>query len=116
MGIKEQSVKPISVREMSTRDSHPSRTRLFVLSDVRLLREGLVLALSRQSSALLVGSSDEEHRGRIVKNTGDGLLAEFPSVVDAVRCAVEIQRGMMDRNTDTLEDKRITFRVGRRDR
>ena len=57
-----------------------------------------------------------EHRGRIVKNTGDGLLAEFPSVVDAVRCAVEIQRGMMDRNTDTLEDKRITFRVGRRDR
>ena len=64
----------------------------------------------------LVDPKIEEHRGRIVKNTGDGLLGEFPSVVDAVRCAVEIQRGMMDRNTDTPEDKRITFRVGRRDR
>jgi TolB-like protein len=47
-----------------------------------------------------------------VKNTGDGLLAEFPSVVDAVRCAVEVQRGMADRNAETVEDKRITFRVG----
>lgn len=42
-----------------------------------------------------------EHRGRMVKNTGDGFLAEFASVVDAVRCAVEIQRGMADRNTGT---------------
>ncbi len=40
------------------------------------------------------------HRGRIVKNTGDGMLAEFPSVVDAVRCAVEVQRAMLDRNAD----------------
>jgi len=47
-----------------------------------------------------------------VKNTGDGLLAEFSSVVDAVRCAVEVQRGMADRNAETVEDKRITFRVG----
>src|ERR1700739_2233507 len=53
-----------------------------------------------------------EHRGRIVKNTGDGLLAEFPSVVDAVRCAVEIQRGMADRNAETPEHRRITFRIG----
>jgi len=53
-----------------------------------------------------------EHRGRTVKNTGDGLLAEFPSVVDAVRCAVEVQRGMADRNAETPEDKRITFRMG----
>src|ERR1700724_1234383 len=53
-----------------------------------------------------------EHRGRIVKNTGDGLLAEFASVVDAVRCAVEVQRGMGDRNAETSEDKRITFRIG----
>ena len=60
----------------------------------------------------LVDPKIEEHRGRIVKNTGDGLLAEFPSVVDAVRCAVEIQRGMMDRNTDARADKHITFRVG----
>ncbi|MGB9644298.1 MAG: adenylate/guanylate cyclase domain-containing protein [Stellaceae bacterium] len=52
------------------------------------------------------------HRGRTVKNTGDGLLAEFASVVDAVRCAVEIQRGMAERSAETPEDKRITFRIG----
>jgi hypothetical protein len=53
-----------------------------------------------------------EHRGRTVKNTGDGLLAEFGSVVDAVRCAAEVQRAMADRNAETAEDKRITFRIG----
>src|SRR5215471_9625128 len=53
-----------------------------------------------------------EHHGRIVKTTGDGMLAEFPSVVDAVRCAVELQRAMIDRNTDIAEDERIAFRVG----
>jgi adenylate cyclase len=53
-----------------------------------------------------------EHRGRVVKNTGDGVLAEFSSVVDAVRCAAEVQRAMADRNAETPEDKRITFRVG----
>jgi adenylate cyclase len=46
--------------------------------------------------AQLVDPKIKEHRGRTVKNTGDGLLAEFPSVVDAVRCAVEVQRGMID--------------------
>jgi class 3 adenylate cyclase/TolB-like protein len=53
-----------------------------------------------------------EHRGRTVKNTGDGFLAEFASIVDAVRCAAELQRGMTDRNADIPEDKRIAFRVG----
>ena len=53
-----------------------------------------------------------EHRGRIVKTTGDGLLVEFPSVVDAVRCAVEIQRGMAERNAALPEGKRIDFRIG----
>jgi adenylate cyclase len=48
-----------------------------------------------------------EHRGRTVKNTGDGLLAEFPSVVDAVRCAADVQRGMIDRNAEIPEDKRL---------
>jgi len=52
------------------------------------------------------------HHGRIVKNTGDGLLAEFPSVVDAVRCAVEMQRGMTDREPDMPEARRIRFRIG----
>src|SRR6516162_2162454 len=53
-----------------------------------------------------------EHRGRVVKTTGDGILIEFPSVVEAVGCAVEVQQGMVDRNADVPEDKRITFRVG----
>jgi adenylate cyclase len=53
-----------------------------------------------------------EHHGRIVKNTGDGLLAEFPSAVNAVRCAAEIQRTMIDRNANIPEDKRIRFRIG----
>ena len=53
-----------------------------------------------------------EHHGRIIKNTGDGALLEFASVVDAVRCAVEIQRGMIDRNADFPQDRRIVFRFG----
>src|SRR5262249_12416880 len=60
----------------------------------------------------LVEPKIREHHGRTVKNTGDGLLAEFPSVIDAVRCATEVQRGMADRNAETVEEKRITFRVG----
>jgi len=60
----------------------------------------------------LVDPKIKEHRGRTVKNTGDGLLAEFPSVVDAVRCAVEVQRGMVDRNAETPEEERIRFRIG----
>jgi adenylate cyclase len=53
-----------------------------------------------------------EHRGRVVKNTGDGLLAEFQSVVDAVRCAVEVQRGIAERNGATPPAERVEFRVG----
>src|SRR5262249_44268684 len=53
-----------------------------------------------------------EHRGRVVKNTGDGFLAEFPSVVDAVRCALEVQCGMADRELEVPEDRRIRFRIG----
>jgi class 3 adenylate cyclase len=48
----------------------------------------------------LINPKISEHRGRIVKNTGDGFLAEFQSVVDAVRCAVEVQRGMADREPE----------------
>jgi len=53
-----------------------------------------------------------EHSGRVFKNTGDGLLAEFPSVVDAVRCAAELQRAMIDREAGIPEDRRIGFRIG----
>jgi len=54
----------------------------------------------------------EEHRGRIVKTTGDGLLAEFGSVVDALRCAVEVQRGMPGCDAEVDPEKRIAFRIG----
>jgi adenylate cyclase len=60
----------------------------------------------------LVNPKIAEHRGRIVKNTGDGFLAEFASVVDAVRCAVEMQHGMAERNASTTSEKRIEFRIG----
>jgi adenylate cyclase len=62
--------------------------------------------------AELVNPKIAEHRGRIVKNTGDGLLAEFPSVVDGVRCAVEVQRGMAERNEAAPPENRIEFRIG----
>jgi adenylate cyclase len=60
----------------------------------------------------LVEPKIREHRGRIVKNTGDGFLAEFASVVDAVRCAVEIQRRMAEREPEVREEQRIRFRIG----
>jgi adenylate cyclase len=60
----------------------------------------------------LIDPKIAEHHGRIVKTTGDGMLVEVASVVDAVRCAVEIQRGMVDRDAEIPEDKRITFRIG----
>jgi TolB-like protein/class 3 adenylate cyclase len=60
----------------------------------------------------LIDPKIKEHRGRTVKNTGDGLLAEFASVVDAVRCAVEIQRGMIDREPEGPEERCIRFRIG----
>ena len=60
----------------------------------------------------LVNPKIGEHRGRIVKNTGDGFLVEFASVVDAVRCAVEIQRGMPEREPVVPEERRIGFRMG----
>jgi len=53
-----------------------------------------------------------EHHGRIVKTTGDGMLAEFASVVDAVRCAVAVQQAMPERNTGVTADNRIELRIG----
>src|SRR6202045_3367360 len=60
----------------------------------------------------LVDPKIREHHGRIVKTTGDGVLAEFASVVDAVRCAAEIQRAMADRDLDLAEERRLRFRIG----
>jgi TolB-like protein/class 3 adenylate cyclase/Flp pilus assembly protein TadD len=62
--------------------------------------------------AELVHPKVSEHRGRVVKNTGDGLLSEFPSVVDAVRCAVDVQREMIARNAAIPAGHRIEFRMG----
>ena len=62
--------------------------------------------------AALIDHTIAEQNGRIVKTTGDGLLVEFPSVVDAVRCAVEWQEGMAARNADVPMEKRLSFRIG----
>ena len=53
-----------------------------------------------------------KHNGRIVKTTGDGLLLEFASVVDAVRCVIEVQTAMAEKTADVPEDRRIAFRIG----
>ena len=60
----------------------------------------------------LVDPSVKRHGGRVVKSTGDGVLAEFPSAVEAACCAVEVQRAMLDRNADVPEHRQIVFRVG----
>jgi len=60
----------------------------------------------------LVDTAIAAYGGRIVKTTGDGLLVDFPSVVDAVACAVTIQRGIIQRNANVGQDKRIVFRIG----
>ena len=67
---------------------------------------------AQRSSKELVDAKIAEHQGRIVKLTGDGMLVEFPSVVNAVACAAEIQGKMRERNADVPEGRRIEFRVG----
>src|SRR5271167_1294300 len=73
--------------------------------------EGTLAAL-KACRRELIDPKMAEHRGRIVKTTGDGALVEFASAVDAVRCAMEIQRAMAERNAALPEDRRIEFRVG----
>src|ERR1700746_3359665 len=85
-----------------------------VAGDSRPMWRGEAGAHQRGQAHLgeLLSPKIAEHRGRIVKNTGDGFLAEFPSVVDVVRCAVEVQRAMAERNATIPPDKRIEFRIG----
>jgi adenylate cyclase len=73
--------------------------------------EGTLTQLKRHRQSL-IDPKIAEHHGRIVKTTGDGILVEFASVVDTLRCAVEVQRGMAERNAEVPQDKRIEFRVG----
>jgi class 3 adenylate cyclase len=76
------------------------------------LDEGGTLAGLKVHRRELIDPKIAEYGGRIVKTTGDGLLLEFPSVVDAVRCAVDVQRGMAERNVAVSAEQRIDFRIG----
>src|SRR5271155_2095560 len=101
------------------------------MSDRAERRLGAILAADIAGYSRLMGADEEdtlaalratrrelgdpkiaEHRGRIVKTTGDGLLVEFASVVDAVRCAVEVQREMIARNASVPAERHIEFRIG----
>jgi adenylate cyclase len=73
--------------------------------------EGTLRSL-KEVRATIVDPRISNHKGRIVKTTGDGLLVEFPSVVDALRCAVEVQENMAERSAEMPEDRRLQFRVG----
>jgi adenylate cyclase len=103
---------------LSTADRVERRLTAVLAADVagysRLMgadEEGTLAQLKAHRRAL-IDPKIAEHRGRIVKTTGDGMLVEFASVVDALRCAVEVQRGMAERNSEVPQDKRIEFRVG----
>src|SRR2546425_3162645 len=104
-------------RAMETQ--HPERRLSAVLAaDVagysRLVgidEEG-TLARLRSLRMELIDPAIAAHRGRIIKTTGDGILVEFPSVVDAARCALDVQRGLARRNAEIAADRRIAFRIG----
>ncbi len=70
------------------------------------------IAKQKAHQAELIDPSIAEHQGRIVKLMGDGILVEFASVVDSIRCAVAIQQAMAERETDLPDDQRIRYRIG----
>ena len=74
--------------------------------------EGRILARLRTLRSDLIDPTIAVHHGRVVKSTGDGSIIEFRSVVDAVNCAIEVQRAMVERNAEVAPDKRIEFRIG----
>src|SRR5512144_947038 len=74
--------------------------------------EDRTLARLRALRSDLIDPTIAVHKGRVVKRTGDGALVEFRSVVDAVRCAVEVQNGMVERNAGLPPERRIEFRIG----
>jgi adenylate cyclase len=74
--------------------------------------EDRTLARLRALRSDLIDPTISVHHGRIVKRTGDGSIIEFRSVVDAVRCALEVQHAMVERNAGVALDKRIEFRIG----
>ena len=74
--------------------------------------EDRILARLRTLRSDLIDPTIAVHHGRVVKRTGDGAIVEFRSVVDAVNCAIEVQRAMVERNAEVAPDKRIEFRMG----
>ena len=74
--------------------------------------EDRILARLRALRSDLIDPTIAVHNGRVIKRTGDGALVEFRSVVDAVRCAIEVQNGMIERNAGVPQDRRIEFRIG----
>jgi adenylate cyclase len=74
--------------------------------------EDRILARLRTLRSDLIDPTIAVHNGRVVKRTGDGSIVEFRGVVDAVRCAIEVQNAMVERNAGVPEDRRIVFRVG----
>src|SRR5580704_6338612 len=74
--------------------------------------EDRILARLRTLRSDLIDPIISVHHGRVVKRTGDGAIIEFRSVVDAVRCAIEVQNGLIERNAGVPEDRRIEYRVG----
>src|SRR6187549_4193226 len=74
--------------------------------------EDRTLARLRALRSDLIDPTIAVHNGRVIKRTGDGALVEFRSVVDAVRCAIEVQNGMVERNSGVPQDRRIEFRIG----
>src|SRR5215831_15196208 len=74
--------------------------------------EDRTLARLRALRSDLIDPTISVHKGRVVKRTGDGVLVEFRSVVEAVRCAIEMQNSMVERNAGLPADRRIEFRIG----
>src|SRR5436305_6781021 len=74
--------------------------------------EDRILARLRALRSDLIDPTIAVHHGRILKRTGDGSIVEFRSVVDALRCAIEVQNAMVERNAGVPEDNRIVFRIG----
>src|SRR5215510_8571570 len=74
--------------------------------------EDRILARLRTLRSDLIDPTIAVHHGRVVKRTGDGAIIEFRSIVDAVRCAIEIQNSMVERNAGLAPDRRIEFRIG----
>ena len=74
--------------------------------------EDWTLSRLRALRSDLIDPAVANHHGRVVKRTGDGLIAEFRSVVEAVRCAIAMQNGLIERNVGVPDDRRIDFRIG----